>query len=158
MPSGKSALRLLRHYRQLDKARLPRRVEHRVRRLPVIAGLRENVWSQGLMVHTFLRGEKEALWARYCTGAPARGEAVRRAIQHSQESLRALAQRYSVNQKTVAQVEEALLGGRSADRAEAGRIDCSFLWKKKPLSWPSAGTRCCRLTTACTPSRPPFRG
>ena len=29
-------------------------------------------------------------------------EAVRRAIQHSQESLRALAQRYVVNQKTVA--------------------------------------------------------
>ena len=29
-------------------------------------------------------------------------EAVRRAIQHSQESLRALAKRYSINQKTVA--------------------------------------------------------
>ena len=29
-------------------------------------------------------------------------EAVRRAIQHSRESLRALARRYSLNQKTVA--------------------------------------------------------
>ena len=29
-------------------------------------------------------------------------EAVRRAIQHSQESLRALAERYGINQKTVA--------------------------------------------------------
>jgi hypothetical protein len=29
-------------------------------------------------------------------------EAIRRAIQHSQESLRALARRYGVNQKTVA--------------------------------------------------------
>jgi hypothetical protein len=29
-------------------------------------------------------------------------EAVRRAIQHSQESLRALAKRYGVNQKTIA--------------------------------------------------------
>ena len=29
-------------------------------------------------------------------------EAVRRAIQHSQESLRALAKRYGINQKTVA--------------------------------------------------------
>ena len=53
-------------------------------------------------------------------------KAVRGAIQHSQESLRALTQRYGVNPKTVAQVEKALLGGRSADQAEAGRINCSF--------------------------------
>jgi transposase-like protein len=44
---------------------------------------------------------KDALWARFFTAAPRR-EAVRRAIQHSQESLRALARRYGINQKTVA--------------------------------------------------------
>jgi hypothetical protein len=33
--------------------------------------------------------------------------AVRRAIQHSQESLRALARRYGINQKTVAKWSEA---------------------------------------------------
>src|SRR5512132_848481 len=35
-------------------------------------------------------------------GSATTTEAVRRAIQHSQESLRALARRYSINQKTVA--------------------------------------------------------
>src|SRR3954449_7634573 len=45
---------------------------------------------------------KDALWARFSTGAPPRQKAVRRAIQHSQESLRRLAQRYGINQKTVA--------------------------------------------------------
>src|SRR3954449_8459404 len=35
-------------------------------------------------------------------GSATTTEAVRRAIQHSQESLRALAKRYSINQKTVA--------------------------------------------------------
>ena len=35
-------------------------------------------------------------------GSATTTEAVRRAIQHSQESLRALAQRYGINQKTVA--------------------------------------------------------
>ena len=52
----------------------------------------------------------DALWARFFTAAPhslpsglTRGtEAVRRAIQHSQESLRALAERHGINQKTVA--------------------------------------------------------
>lgn len=35
-------------------------------------------------------------------GSAATTEAVRRAIQHSQESLRTLARRYSINQKTAA--------------------------------------------------------
>jgi hypothetical protein len=43
---------------------------------------------------------KDALWDRFSTGAPARQR--RRAIQHSQESLRVLAKRYGINQKTVA--------------------------------------------------------
>jgi hypothetical protein len=37
-------------------------------------------------------------------------EAVRRAIQHSQETLRTLARRRGINPETVAKVEEALLG------------------------------------------------
>ena len=45
---------------------------------------------------------KDALWARFSTAAPRTTEAIRRAIQHSQESLRALAKRYGINQKTVA--------------------------------------------------------
>ena len=44
-------------------------------------------------------------------------EAVRRAIQHSQESLRALARRYGINQKTVAKWKKPQFGCRSADRA-----------------------------------------
>ncbi len=35
-------------------------------------------------------------------GSATTTEAIRRAIQHSQESLRALARRYGINQKTVA--------------------------------------------------------
>lgn len=35
-------------------------------------------------------------------GSATTTEAIRRAIQHSQESLRALAKRYGINQKTVA--------------------------------------------------------
>lgn len=44
-------------------------------------------------------------------------EAVRRAIQHSQESLRVLAKRYGINQKTVG-VEAADSGQGSANRSE----------------------------------------
>ena len=39
---------------------------------------------------------------QFLHGSAATTEAVRRAIQHSQESLRALAKRYGINQKTVA--------------------------------------------------------
>ena len=49
----------------------------------------------------FSREWKDALWARFCTAAPPRQrQSVER--QHSQESLRALASRYGVNQKTIA--------------------------------------------------------
>lgn len=44
---------------------------------------------------------KEALWNKFCM-AVTTTEAVRRAIQNNQESLRALAKRYGINQKTVA--------------------------------------------------------
>ena len=58
---------------------------------------------------------RDALWDRFCTAAPQRQRqsvrcpagdctaiAERGAIQHSQASLRALAKRYGINQKTVA--------------------------------------------------------
>ena len=45
---------------------------------------------------------KDALWAKFTMVSATTTAAVRRAIQHSQESLRTLAQRYGINQKTVA--------------------------------------------------------
>jgi len=41
-------------------------------------------------------------------GSATTTEAVRRAIQHSQESLRSLAKRYGINQKTVAKWKQLL--------------------------------------------------
>ena len=58
-------------------------------------------------------------------GSATTTEAVRRAIQHSQESLRALAKRYGINPKTVAKWRKRDLGRRSADRAEGAEIDGS---------------------------------
>ena len=49
-------------------------------------------------------------------------EAVRRAIQNSQESLRALAKRYGINQKTVAKWKKRKRR-RSADRPQRGQVD-----------------------------------
>ena len=63
---------------------------------------RLRVLIQGLMVHCFPGNGR----MRYGPGSPKlrhKTEAVRRAIQHSQESLRVLAKRYGINQKTVAQ-------------------------------------------------------
>ena len=45
-------------------------------------------------------------------GSATTTEAVRRAIQHSQESLRALAKRYGVNPKTVAKARVSVSNGR----------------------------------------------
>jgi transposase-like protein len=44
---------------------------------------------------------KDALWARFFMEAPGRRRRSVEAIQRSQESLRALAKRYGINQKTV---------------------------------------------------------
>jgi hypothetical protein len=49
--------------------------------------------------------------------------AVRRAIQHSQESLRTLAGRYGLNQKTVRQVEGTYVGQGPKDGAESAALD-----------------------------------
>ncbi len=63
---------------------------------------------------------KDALWARFFTGAPQRTEVVRRAIQHSQESLRGLAKRYGINPKTVAKWKaRETVGDRPAGPREA---------------------------------------
>src|SRR5258708_27365456 len=45
---------------------------------------------------------RDALWARFSHGSATTTEAVRRAIQHYQESLKALARRHGINPKTVA--------------------------------------------------------
>ncbi len=50
----------------------------------------------------FSREWKDALWAKFYMGAPRRQRRSVGAIQHSQESLRTLAKRYGINQKTVA--------------------------------------------------------
>lgn len=46
--------------------------------------------------------QREGLWDKFCTDAPAR-QRQRRAIQHSQESLNALAEQFGINLKTVAE-------------------------------------------------------
>ena len=74
-------------------------------------------------------------------GSATTTEAVRRAIQHSQESLRGLAKRYGVNPKTVAKVESAVLRFRPADRTQAAQID-------GPVSRGRRGRRRC-IRQAC---------
>ena len=49
--------------------------------------------------------------------------AVRRAIQHSQESLRALAKRYGINPKTVAKWRKRASACRSAEQDRRSRVD-----------------------------------
>src|SRR5680860_1060309 len=45
--------------------------------------------------------DKEALWDRFYTAAPATMHAIRAALQRSQASIAALAQRFALNPKTV---------------------------------------------------------
>jgi len=54
-------------------------------------------------------------------GSATAAAAARRAVQHSHEGLRALAKRYGINQK--GEMEEADLGGRSADGTERTGLD-----------------------------------
>jgi hypothetical protein len=83
-------------------------------------------------------------------------EAVRRAIQHSQASLRALAKRYGINQKTVAKWK-----GRTsvADVPTGPKEPRSTVLsaEKRPSSLHSEGILCCRSTTACTLCSPSSR-
>lgn len=56
-------------------------------------------------------------------GSATATEAVRRAMQHSQESLRALARRHGVEPKDGRQVEEADVDDRPANRPQGAKID-----------------------------------
>src|SRR5271167_5116065 len=67
-------------------------------------------------------------------GSATTTEAVRRAIQHSQESLRGLAKRYGVNPKTVAKWR-ARTSVSDLPRTEGAQIDC-------PLSRRRGRRRC----------------
>jgi hypothetical protein len=82
-------------------------------------------------------------------------EAVRRAIQHSQESMRTLAKRHGINPKTVAEWKKR---ESTADRRTCPTVPRSRFCrsKRKRSSWRFASARCCRSTTASTHSRPRF--
>src|SRR5499425_989507 len=56
-------------------------------------------------------------------GSATTPEAIRRAIQRSRESLRALAKRHGIKPKTVAKWKKAQLRRRSADRPETAELN-----------------------------------
>ena len=56
-------------------------------------------------------------------GSATTTEAIRRAIQNSQESLRALAKRYGINQKTVAKWKKRTSVADLSDRSEGAEVD-----------------------------------
>ena len=77
-------------------------------------------------------------------------EAVRRAIQHSQESRRALAKRYGINQKTVAKWKNAIPSPifRPVRKSQSRRSCPSRTRRSSSLC---GGIRCCRWMIASTP-------
>ena len=81
--------------------------------------------------------------------------AIRRAIQHSQESLRALARRHGINPKTVAKWRKR---DSTADRRTGPSVPKSTVLSVEQeaiiVAFPS--TRCCRSTTASTACSPRF--
>jgi hypothetical protein len=80
--------------------------------------------------------------------------AVRRAIQHSQESLRVLAKRYGINPKTVAKWKQR---GSVTDRPTGPREPRSTVLsiEDEAIIVAFDSIRCCRWTIASMPSRPP---
>ena len=81
--------------------------------------------------------------------------AVRRAVQHSQESLQSLAARYSINPKTVAK-------WRKRPTVQYARMAPNMLRRclppnRRPSPWSLVGTRSCRWMIASTRCRPRFR-
>ncbi len=89
-------------------------------------------------------------------GSATTTEAVRRAIQHSQESLRGLAKRYGVNPKTIAKWRARtsvsdLPTGPKEPRSTVLSVE------EEAVALPSEGILCCRSTTACTLCSPPSR-
>ena len=89
-------------------------------------------------------------------GSATTTEAVRRAIQHSQESLRALARRYGINPKTVAKWKKRT---SVADLPTGPKEPQSTVLsvEEEASSSPSASTRCCRWTIASMPCSRPSR-
>ena len=74
-------------------------------------------------------------------------EAIRRAIQNSQESLRALAKRYGINQKTVAKWKEReTVADLPTGPKEAKSTVLSI--EEEAITSLSGGIRYCRSTTA----------
>ena len=63
---------------------------------------RRRVFSPGICWRSLLTRVEGSTMGQILHGSATTTEAVRRAIQHSQESLRALARRHGINQKTVA--------------------------------------------------------
>ena len=80
--------------------------------------------------------------------------AVRRAIQHSQESLRALAKRLGINPKTVAKWRKRASASDCPNRTEGAPDRPSCLSRRRPWSSPFEGIRCCRSMIAFTLCRP----
>ena len=79
-------------------------------------------------------------------------EAVRRAIQNSQESLRALANRYGINPKTVAKWRNRFSAADlPTGPKEPDRQFCQS--RKRGSSSRFASTPCCPWMTASTPCR-----
>jgi len=72
-------------------------------------------------------------------GSATTTEAIRRAIQNSEESLRALSKRLWDQPEDGGQMEEAGIVGRPADRAERTALDDTFN---------GGGSRYCRLPQA----------
>src|SRR3569623_1438210 len=77
-------------------------------------------------------------------------EAVRRAIQHSQESLRALAKRHGINQKTVAKWKNRTT---TADLPTGPKDpkSTSLSLEDEAVVVAFVDIRCCRSKTACMP-------
>ncbi len=82
-------------------------------------------------------------------GSATTTEAVRRAIQHSQESLIALSKRYGINPKTVAKWRKRpnVLDAKTGPTDPKSTV---LTIEEEATSLPSEGTRCCRLMIVST--------
>ncbi len=89
-------------------------------------------------------------------GSATTTEAVRRAIQHSQESLRALAKRYGVNAKTIAKWKSRTSVSDVPTGPKAPRSTVLSV-EEEAVVVAFRSILCYRLTTACTPCSPPSR-
>src|ERR671916_2141898 len=89
-------------------------------------------------------------------GSATTTEAVRRAIQNSQASLRALAERHGINPKTVAKWRKR---DTTADRPTGPRAPHSTVLsvQEEAIVVAFAGIPCCRWMTVSTPCKPRSR-